>query len=160
MMDAVMEWPEEIDPEVISEIRRLSLGNTAGGSDPENNTAVSEVFPPLNFVKAIERRQPELLTQFRCLDERHAIVRQDESSIFKLIQLDHRPHELFDLPLDLLESNNLLAEKAVLGEQLNTLLNLKVEEGARRRDRIEQEEINLDSDSHLIQRLRGLGYLD
>ena len=160
MMDAVDDWSQAIDNGVVSEARRLSLSNTANGHDPENKTALSEVFPPLNFVKAIESRQPELLDDFHCLDKRVAIVRQDENSTYKLIQLDHQPHELFDLPVDSQELNNIIDQLPILSELLNTRLNMREEEVRERQDRLAREDIDLERDAHLIQRLRGLGYLD
>jgi uncharacterized sulfatase len=160
MVDAVNKWPEHLDDEVISEAHRLSLQYSVDGEDPENGIAISEVYPPLNFVRAIERRQPELLEAFRCLDERHAIVRQDDNSTYKLIQLDHQPYELFDLPSDALELKNIILQEPDLTEMLNRQLELKESEAQNRRDRMAGDEINLEGNAQLIQRLRGLGYLD
>ena len=160
MMDAVGAWPQEIDRSAISEANRLSLRNTVEGRDPENNTALSEIFPPLNFVKAIESRQPELLDEFRCLDERSAIVSQDNNSTYKLIQLDSKPHELFDLPVDSLELNNIIDQEPVLSEVLDQQLNLMEDEVRKKQVRLAGEDIDLEGDAHLLQRLKGLGYLD
>jgi uncharacterized sulfatase len=160
MMDAVQEWPLEVDRDAVNKTRRLSLRHTVDGRDPENKTAISEVYPPLNFVKAIESRQPELLNEFNCLDQRLAIVRQDENSIFKLIQLDHKPHELFDLPADSLELDNLIDLKPDLRDTLNRELNSLEKEVQKQKNDFVGEDINLVGDSQLMQRLRGLGYLD
>jgi arylsulfatase A-like enzyme len=160
IMDAAGHWPQEIESNILKESRKLSLRNSVMDRDPENKTALSEVYPPLNFVRAIEKRQPELLREFRCLDERFAIVRQDKDSIFKLIQLDSRPHELFDLRADSQELNNIIKKELKLSELLNNELNLL--EGDMRKWQLANkgDELDFESDTHLMQRLKGLGYLD
>lgn len=160
MIDAVGEWPKTIDGESVVEARRLSLQGTINGLDPEDRAAISEIYPPLNFVKAIERRQPELLEQFHCLDERHAIVRQDENSTYKLIQRDHQPHELYDLPADSLELNNIIDQEPVRSEALNRRLTLVEGAAIKQQDLLENEEIDIENDTDLMQRLKGLGYMD
>ncbi len=160
MLDAVGDGPEQIEHEVLSEARRLSLRHTINGHDPEYGTALSEVYPPLNFVRAIEKRQPELLNEFRCLDERFAIVQQDDDSTHKLIQLARKPHELFDLTTDNLELNNLIVQNKELSETLNRQLNLKEDEVRKKQAKLAAGEIDLESDGQLMQRLKGLGYLD
>ena len=160
MMDAVAQWPQEFDREILKEARDLTLRHTVNGRDPENKTALSEVYPPLNFVKAIERRQPELLRDFRCLDERFAIVSQDKDSTFKLIQIDNRPDELFDLGTDPQELINIVNTESRLSEHLNRELNLSEGEVRKHQDHFKGEDLDLESDAHLMKRLRGLGYLD
>jgi len=160
MLDAVGKWPQEIDGDILSEAGRLSLHSTINGLDPENGTALSEVYPPLNFVRAIEKRQPELLNEFRCLDERFAIVQEDAQSIYKLIQLARRPHELFDLSADNMELNNLIERNEELGSTLNRLLNIREDEIHKQQAKLAVGEIDLEGDGQLMQRLKGLGYLD
>ena len=142
------------------EAQRLSLERTMAGSDPEQGAAISEVYPPLNFVKAIERRQPELLEMFRCLDERLALVQQTDSSIFKLIQVDRTSEELYDLPHDALELENLITREPALAEQLDRQLSRKTAGLLKHREAKQKDEIDLTGDKQLAQRLRGLGYLD
>ena len=80
MVEAAGVWPETMSTELVTEAKRLTLRHTVNGRDPEQATAFSEVYPPLNFVKAIEQRQPELLEQFRCLAQRRVVVRQAEET--------------------------------------------------------------------------------
>jgi arylsulfatase A-like enzyme len=160
MLDAVSLWPQQIDRDVLKEGRDLTLRHTVNGRDPESNTALSEVYPPLNFVKAIERRQPELLKDFRCLEERFAIVHQDQYSTFKLVQIDSRPEELFNLGTDPLELTNVINRESTLSEVLNRELNFLEGEVRKQQDHFIGEDLDLESDTHLMQRLRGLGYLD
>ncbi|MFN2304146.1 MAG: hypothetical protein ACK2TV_10490, partial [Anaerolineales bacterium] len=153
--------PMEFDRDILKESRDLTLRHTVNGRDPENKTALSEVYPPLNFVKAIERRQPQLLQDFRCLDERFAIVRQDKDSTFKLIQIDNQSDELFNLGADPLELTNIVDIESKFSEHLNRELNLLLEGEVRKhQDHFKGEDLDLESDAHLMQRLRGLGYLD
>jgi arylsulfatase A-like enzyme len=160
IIDAVDNWPVTADREMVNESRRLSLEKTVNGRDPENEMAVSEVFPPLNFVRAIERRHPELLDAFHCLEERHAIVSKNPLSTYKLIQLSGRPHELYDLPSDSMELNNIIENEPQLSERLSQQLSLKGQDAAKKRARLAEDELNLKADPLLAQRLKGLGYLD
>ena len=104
VLDAAAPTPElaAVVDEVLADdapnVRRLSLRHTLNGRDPEQATAFSEVYPPLNFVKAIESRQPDLLRDFRCLSNRRAVVRPtsaESAAPLKLIHVDDTPDELF-----------------------------------------------------------------
>jgi uncharacterized sulfatase len=146
-------------------VRRLTLRHTANGRDPEQETAYSEIYPPLNFVKAIESRNPELLTRFRCLATRRAIVRPtragEEASAHKLIAIDDEPEELFDLLADRPETVNLLADRPAIAAALGQSLEHMVQRAARERaTQPAGASVDLDGDELLLQRLRGLGYLE
>jgi uncharacterized sulfatase len=146
-------------------VRRLTLRHTASGRDPEQETAYSEIYPPLNFVKAIESRDPELLARFRCLATRRAVVRPsrggEDISAHKLIEINDEPEELFDLVADHSETNNLLDERSAIAAALEQSLEQMVQRS--RRERATQPagaSVDLDGDELLLQRLRGLGYLE
>lgn len=153
-------------------IGRLTLNHTIRGADPEQKTAFSEVYPPLNFVKAIQARQPELLESKRCLQMRRAVVRQSklqpgdgEATAVKLIRVDEQPDELFDLTADPLELEDLLpeypAESHAAVAALNRALEQMVFRVNRERDgQVAGAAVDVDSDEQLRQRLRGLGYLE
>jgi arylsulfatase A-like enzyme len=146
--------------------RTLSLMHTVNGRDPEQGAAYSEIYPPLNFVQAIQNRQPHLLAPFRCLSPRRAVVRTTGESgagaaPFKLIQVDGQPDELFNLTLDPLELQNVLSqedarETAVsLNQEIERLVaNLTIQ----RESLSAGAEIELDE--QMRQQLRSLGYLD
>jgi uncharacterized sulfatase len=147
--------------------RRLSLRHTIAGRDPEQQTAYSEVYPPMNFAKAIERRQPELLDEFRCLETRRAVVRQRPSvggkphSAMKLIQIEGVAEELYDLRRDPLELDNAVGEKPELVAALDQSLNQMVSRVTRERDASPSgAAAGLEADELLQKRLRGLGYLE
>lgn len=143
-------------------VRRLSLRHTLAGRDPEQQTAFSEIYPPLNFVKALETRQPELLERFRCLSERRAIVRPaKEGDPLKLIEIDDLPEELYNLAADPSEAVNLLAAEPALVAAFDQALEQMVQRATRERDvQPSDAAVDLESDELLRQRLRGLGYLE
>lgn len=161
MLEAVGEAVDGDYRESYNEARRLSLRHSANGRDPEQETALCEVYPPLNFVRAIEQRQPHLLEQFRCLSERRAIIRTGEQTAHKLIHVDDQPDELFDLTADPLEMKDVRDEHPELTADLDDHLRRMVDNALQQRDRqTEKAVVDFENDAQLQQRLRGLGYLD
>lgn len=140
-----------------AEIEGLSLVDVAQGRDVEQGIAFSEVYPPLNFVKAMEDRQPDLVTRFRCDKLRRAIV-QDGT---KLIQVDDQPDELFNFKEDQLEENSLLQEERALSQRLNQELNRMIGTlETQRENLLAGIPLELEQDPQLLQHLRGLGYIE
>ena len=161
MLEAAGESVDGDHRESYNEARRLTLRHSANGRDPEQGTAFCEVYPPLNFVRAIEQRQPHLLEPFRCLSDRRAIVKADEATAYKLIHVDDQPDELFDLGADPLEVKNVRAERPSLTAGLDDHLRNMVDNALLQRDRqTEEAVVDFENDAQLQQRLRGLGYLD
>ena len=136
----------------------LSLLQTIAGNDPENATAYSEIYPPLNFVTALQHRQPELLEHFLCTSLRRAIVQQN----WKLIHVDTTPDEHFNLAADPLETDNLLGSQPM--ETTTTALDLQlnnfVETVDRQRASLAAGEPFDLQDERILQQLRGLGYIE
>ncbi len=143
-----------------TEIHRLTLAHTVHGRDPEQGMAYSEIYPPLNFVRAIENHQPDLLAPFRCRSLRRAIVKtQPDATTLKLIQVDDQPDELFDLQNDPWEQTNVLAARPSPAQQLNQQLNQMAANGRLKQQTIKTGE-QVELDDALARQLRGLGYLD
>lgn len=148
-------------------IRRLSLRHTIDGRDPEQSTAFSEVYPPLNFVRAIEARQPELLQERRCLATRRSVVRPAKvgekpsaAGALKLIEVDDIPEELYDLARDPGELANVLPQNQDPAAVMDKLLQQMVARSVREQSTLPAgTSVDLDDDL-LRQRLRGLGYLE
>ena len=161
LLDAVGRLPEMPGLNT-TEVRNLSLTQVMNGRFPERQAAYSEVYPPLNFVKAIERRQPHLLEQFRCLAMRRAVVKTtDEGYTMKLIQVEDNPEELFDLHQDPQEGCNVLEERPLPAAALQQDIERLVSTLQRQRDNLTVgTNQNMEMDDSLMQRLRGLGYLD
>jgi hypothetical protein len=161
LLEASGTWPETMSTEQIGEAKRLTLRSTINGRDPEQATAFSEIYPPLNFVKAIDQRQPQLLETFRCLAERRAAVRQLDASVYKLIQVDQQSDELFDLPGDPLELDSVLGQRPAVSSLLESDMERMITAVSRQRDsRNTEKPLDLEVDAELQQRLRGLGYLE
>ncbi len=163
ILDAVGRLPEMPGLEPAS-AHGLTLLESAYGRDPENGVAYTEVYPPLTFVKAIERRQPELLTAARCLSLRRAVVRQaaaddNADSTYKLIQVDDQPDELFDLAADGGEEENVRAARPSTTNTLNDDIRRIAANVTRQRDHLGAS-VEVDIDDNLTQRLRALGYID
>lgn len=145
----------------LDEAAELTLLHTVNGRDPEQNTAYSEIYPPLNFVRVLENNQPELLETFRCLAVRRAVVRGSGGDpARKLIQVDEQPDELFNLAVDPLELQDELAqfpdETAVLNREIK-----RMTQTAKMKQASLGQGTAVDlEDKQLRQQLRGLGYLD
>lgn len=139
----------------------LSLLNTINGSDPEGGTAYSEIYPPLNFLKAIERHWPHLIEPFRCTSLRRAIVeKREDGSAVKLINVDEQPDEFFDVSSDRGESNNLLPSRPPGARVMAQKLNVMATANKARHDRLEMgAEVEVE-DEKVLRQLRGLGYID
>lgn len=141
------------------QVRSLSLIRSAQGHDPERGMAYSEVYSPLTFVKAIQKRQPELLERYRCLCTRRAVVQFSETETHKLIDVDGEADELFNLTSDPLELTDVLNSSEQTGERLDReLKRLAATIEAQRAGFVAGDTIKIDDS--LVQRLRGLGYLD
>ena len=163
MLDAAGRLPQSsgLDP---VQIHGLTLANTVAGRDPEQGIAYSEVYPPLTFVKAIEKRQPELLEAFRCLAVRRSVVQQNEAAKatavpHKLIQVDEKLDELFDLAHDPLESENLLAERPSTVEAMQKELTRLVTAVSHQKSQVTAGS-QIELDDNMTRRLRALGYID
>ena len=145
-------WPRNL-----ALVRSLSLVDTVYGKDPEHGLALSEIYPPLNFVRAIEHRQPELLHQFRCLSRRRGLV-QDS---LKLIEIEDRVDELFDLETDPLELLSLVEQRPQDVQRLERHLGRVATLMERQRDITPAgATLEVEGDDTLLQRLRGLGYIE
>lgn len=134
----------------------LTLLHSIHGHEPEQAMAFAEIYPPLNFVKALERRQPELLEQFRCTVLRRAVVHD----AWKLIQVDDQADELFDLTTDPAELTNVMGENSAethpLDAHLRHFTGLML---AQRDGLVAGTTVDLADDA-LLRQLRGLGYVE
>ncbi|MCB9419408.1 MAG: sulfatase [Ardenticatenaceae bacterium] len=145
----------------LDEANELTLLHTVNGRDPEQNTAYSEIYPPMNFVRTLEKNQPDLLESYRCLAIRRAAVCGDAAQpARKLIQVDEEPDELFNLTVDPLELQDEMAqfpeETAVLHRDIKRMAQTAK---IKREDLAAGTAVDLD-DKQLRQQLRSLGYLD
>jgi uncharacterized sulfatase len=153
-LDAVGDSVPGTDP---AEIHDMTLLETIRGRDAEDFTAYAEIYPPLNFAKAVQHREPELLERFRCLDLRRAVVKDE----WKLIRVAGEPDELFDLDRDPLEETNRLVNNAGQVQALNQkLAGMTRQVEATRDDLGAGAFLDPEKDEQLMNRLRGLGYIE
>ncbi|MFT5195459.1 MAG: arylsulfatase A-like enzyme [Cellvibrionaceae bacterium] len=140
-----------------AELKALSLAEVVAGRDVEQQTAYSEVYPPRNFVKAMEDRNPGLADKFRCNDMRRAINVDGQ----KLIQISDAPDELFDLQADQLELTSILLKNQDVTKNLNQKLNRMIGTLENQRDNLlAGVPLELEQDPQMLEHLRGLGYID
>jgi uncharacterized sulfatase len=163
ILDAAGRLPQSVNLDPVR-VHGLTLANTVNGHDPEQGIAYSEVYPPLTFVKAIEKRQPELLEAYRCLAVRRAVVQQigeDEANLapHKLIQVDEKLDELFNLGDDPLESVNLLAERPSITNPMQKEMNRWVTAVSHQKNQVDAGS-QVELDDNMTRRLRALGYMD
>lgn len=157
MLDASGRLPEGVPNLNAVDVHRLTLLNTIYGQDPEQGAALAEVYPPMNFVRAIEHRQPHLLEAFGCLSRRRALLQDTR----KLIWVEDAGDELFDLKGDPRELVNLREklpqEVDRLQKQLQRMVDLVERQGDGTAAGVP---VDLEGDEGLLQRLRGLGYIE
>ncbi|MCA9897017.1 MAG: sulfatase [Ardenticatenaceae bacterium] len=163
MLDAAGRLPQSANLDPVR-VHGLTLATTVNGHDPEQGVAYSEVYPPLTFVKALEKRQPELLEAYRCLSVRRAVVQQigpDEADVtlHKLIQVDEKLDELFNLADDPIESVNVMAERPFITEPMQKEMNRWVTAVSHQKTQVDAGS-QIELDENITRRLRALGYMD
>lgn len=140
----------------------LSLKHSADGpgSEPAAEVVAAEAFPPLNFINVMEMNNPEAIEPFRVRLMRRAIF--DGSK--KLMTVNDRPDEFFDTEKDILETDNLLDNP--LGYENDILrMERQLEDfttiaEAHRDGTTAGAEIDFSDNPELLERLRGLGYIE
>lgn len=157
ILDAAGSLPESVTSLEPAEIHGLTLMESVAGRDPEKGTAFAEVYPPLNYARAIESWRPGLLEQRRCLKLRRAVVRDD----LKLIHAEGRPDEFFDLGEDPTERFNLVAERPDETSRLSQEITAMARLTEAQRDGLTTGgRLDMEADEMLLKRLRGLGYIE
>jgi uncharacterized sulfatase len=140
------------------EIRRLSLTRTLSGFDPEQETVLTEAFPPHILIRAMEKRSDALLDHCQCHTTRRALYQGEK----KLVQVGQQD-SLYDLATDPAELQDQMATAAadhapVLQQLLQKLVNTA--EARRPARTTAPRGISLEGDADLIRRMQELGYLD
>ena len=139
------------------DVEGLSLTSTFNGSNPEADAVFTEAYTPHTLIALMENSDPEAIETFRCRSMRRAVYRDN----YKLITVGDEPDELFDVVADPGELDNLIDENPGLATELNQLLtDFRTETEARRPTQWEDAQLHLADDEMLLERLRGLGYID
>lgn len=140
----------------------LSLTRSVAGREhePVDEVIVSEGYPPLNFINVMEMNNPEAIEPFRVRQMRRALFNDHR----KLMTLADRPDEFFDVAQDRLETRNLLDnplgyEQDILAMERELEDFIAVHE-AQRDGTAAGAELDFSNNPELLERLRGLGYIE
>jgi uncharacterized sulfatase len=134
----------------------LSLTNALNGANPEEEI-LTEAYIPHTLLTLMKNNDPEAIDIFRCHDMRRAVY-QDRH---KLITVGDQPDEMFDVIADPGELENLLEREPERAQALNERLQQLVAEAESRRPaNWEAHQLHLEEDEKLMERLRGLGYVE
>ncbi len=140
----------------------LSLGRSVEGphKEPLGEIVASEGFPPQNFINVMQMTHPEAIERYRVNRMRRAVYSHGR----KLMTVGGQPDEFFDVLSDPFENRNLLDTPA--GYE-NDILRLEqqmenfVLVSEAQRDGIEPgATIDYSDNPELLERLRGLGYIE
>jgi uncharacterized sulfatase len=152
-----------IDVESFGEtVKDYSLTRALGGleTEPQNEKVVTEAYPPMNFLNVMEFNHPQAVERFRVRETRRAIY----SERGKLITVGNAPDEFFDVHGDPHESTNLLErpygyenEVLTLEKELENFITVQE---ARRDGSASPGRLDYSNNPELLERLRGLGYIE
>jgi arylsulfatase A-like enzyme len=138
------------------EVERLSLARSIDGSDPEGGVAFAEAYTPDTLIALMENLDPTAIETFRCRQMRRAVLRGNH----KLITVGGQADELFDVVDDPGELSSLLGQQPETAAELDGVLDAFADHMEKRRPATwEAARLQLEEDSALAERLRGLGYL-
>ena len=148
---------EEINPPYADPIStsEFSLRNIKSAAQPSPRRVFSEGYPPMNLIKIIEKHEPAIMDAFNCKSTLWAAF----EDMFKLLRVDQVRDELFNLSDDPRENHQLEKD-----DKLSQDMGVKLDEHlawaiSRATGKLEKQSVNLH-DEHVMERLRGLGYIE
>lgn len=138
------------------EINRLSLSQTVNDQDPEAGV-LTEAFPPHILIRAMQKREDNLLQAQHCHSTRRALYQGNT----KLIQVGQEV-SLFDIHLDPAEIMDHGSEQPDKVSGLEDTLNQMILTAEKRRSMTEPSprQISFEDDQDLVRRMQDLGYLE
>jgi arylsulfatase A-like enzyme len=140
----------------------LSLTRSLDGpeNEPPDEQVVAEAYPPLNFINVMEMNNPEAIEPFRVRMMRRAIF----DGGCKLMTVNEQPDEFFDFYADPLETRNLLDNPLGYENQIlrleRALADFVTMAESQRTGIAAGHTIDYSNDPELLERLRGLGYIE
>jgi arylsulfatase A-like enzyme len=148
----------QVSEEQDAENKALSLMQNVNGKQPERENVFTEAFSPLTLVKLIENKNPDLVEQFRCLATRRAIYKGTK----KLVTVDDKAEELYDIAQDPEEIENRISDQPELAEELYGRLqnNLASARSRHANNGNDRQKVNLEDEPEVAERLRQLGYIE
>ncbi len=133
-------------------LRGATVDEEAGAPD-----VMAEAYVPDTLIALMEHLDPQSIDRFRCRQDRRAIYAGEH----KMIEVGGEPDELFHMLDDPGERRNLLQELPELATELDAALEELLDEARRRRpEDWEEERVSLEDNPELMDRLRGLGYVE
>jgi arylsulfatase A-like enzyme len=139
------------------DVEGLSLARSIDGADPECETVFAEAYTPDTLLALMENMDPAAIDTFRCRFMRRAVYRDR----YKLITVGDKPDELFDVLDDPNETRNLLDNHHGEATQLESILNIFLEQAQERRPSNWEASHRLELDDQAVaDRLRALGYIE
>ena len=115
----------------------------------------SEAYPPDNMTAIMEKHAPALVNAFNATANRWALYEH----VYKLIRVEGVRDDLFNLDADPQETHPLGNESERLAKLRNDLDTLLADCIARQPETLNSAKVDLE-DEEVIERLRGLGYLE
>jgi len=139
------------------DVKGLSLARALDSSDLEGGLVFAEAYTPETLITLMENQAREAIETFRCRLMRRAVYRGN----YKLITVGGEPDELFDVINDPGELDNLIGEKPDVAAELDELLTgFLAEAKTRCPANWQASRLCLDEDEAILERLRGLGYIE
>jgi len=148
---------EDIEPTYSDSVRisDYSLGNTDQTQIRSPRRVFSEAYPAMNLIKIIEAHEPAIMDAFPCKANHWAIF----EDFYKLLRIDDLEDELYNLADDPQEMRNLkdeIVRLEKLGGELDAHLSWAVDRSPGQLDNLTT---NLNEE-HVVERMRGLGYIE
>jgi len=135
----------------------LSLYNAVAETIPEPDHVFTEAYVPDTLITLMEAIDSGVDDGLRWRESRRAVYWDR----YKLITVGGYPDELFDVIEDPDELVNLLEQSPDIVADLQKSLDGFMQAAeSRRPENLEQQRLNLADDEELVERLRGLGYMD
>jgi uncharacterized sulfatase len=136
------------------DVKNLSLIQLAAGKHFGPKCVYSEAYPPQHVIRIMQKRFPKLLASFRS----DLTLRAVYKALQKLIHTAGYEDLLFDLAQDPREQDP-LEDSAQVAELTEELVDFLERAHKRRPEHLAPAGIDIEDES-LLQRLRGLGYLE
>jgi len=139
------------------DVKSLSLRNVRADSVPEPDHVFAEAYVPDTLITLMEAIDAGADESMRWRESRRAVYWKN----YKLITVGDSPDELFDVAEDPGELVNLLDQHPHTVSRLNdSLCEFARTAESRRPARFRRTRVDLEDDEELVERLRGLGYME
>ncbi len=136
------------------EVPSFSLGSGTTLEEQQLPPVVSEAYPPANVIQILRRRDTALLEAFHC----EAVQRAVYDLPYKFIHIEGVGERLYDLADDPREATPL--EDHAVAQKMSAVLQSQLAKAVARRPAQAQSAAGNLHDPQVMDRLRGLGYME